>query len=179
MLFNLLSCCPPGRLLILSDNLALVLMLCKGRSTCFYIAFSHASNLCVRFQGRFCLFVQVDTVSESTKSLLHCLAQRSTRSSPTRTNDRDCFSPSLMCTWTLVKFTLHIESMRPQSAQSRAPPNDLSNCTGHAATASSQRTSVIGRNHCTGRFGKQMGHVSLTCCGPLVWLDRNFWMDRR
>ena len=52
---------PLGCLLILSDNLALVLALCKGRSKSVYIAFSHASNLCVWFQGRFCLSFQVDT----------------------------------------------------------------------------------------------------------------------
>ena len=43
---------PPGRLLILSGTLALVLALCKGRSKPFFIAFSHASNLCVWLQGR-------------------------------------------------------------------------------------------------------------------------------
>ena len=53
---------PPGRLLILSDNLALVLLLCKGRSKTFYTAFSHVSNLCVWFPGGVCLTVQVDTV---------------------------------------------------------------------------------------------------------------------
>ena len=42
---------PPGRLLI-SDNLALVPALCKGRPPFFYIAFSLASNLCVLCQGR-------------------------------------------------------------------------------------------------------------------------------
>ena len=50
---------PTGRLLILSDNLALVLALCKGRSNN-----SHASYLCVLFQGRYCLIVQVDTVGD-------------------------------------------------------------------------------------------------------------------
>ena len=50
---------PPGRLLILSDNLALVLALCKAQKThsqtlkTFYIAFSHASYLCVWFLGGF------------------------------------------------------------------------------------------------------------------------------
>ena len=52
---------PPVRLLILSDNLALVLALCK-KTLKNYIAFSQASNLCVRLQGRFCLIVLVDTV---------------------------------------------------------------------------------------------------------------------
>ena len=56
------SCYPPGRLLILSDNLALVLALCKRRSKHFYIVDSHASDLCVWFQGRFCLTFQVDSV---------------------------------------------------------------------------------------------------------------------
>ena len=56
------SSCPPGRLLILSDNLVVVLALCKGRSNIFHIAFSPASNLSVWFQGGFCLIVQVDTI---------------------------------------------------------------------------------------------------------------------
>ena len=42
-----LSNYPPGRFLICSDNLALVLALCKGRLNCFYIAFRHTSNLCI------------------------------------------------------------------------------------------------------------------------------------
>ena len=54
-------CYPPGRLLILSDNLTLVLALCK-RSSTFYTAFSHPSYLCVWLQCRFCLIFQVDTV---------------------------------------------------------------------------------------------------------------------
>ena len=37
---------PPGRFLVLSDNLALVLALCRRRSI-FHIAFGHASNLCI------------------------------------------------------------------------------------------------------------------------------------
>ena len=48
--------------MLLSDNLALVLALCQGRSICFYTAFSHASYLCVWLQGTFCLIFQVDPV---------------------------------------------------------------------------------------------------------------------
>ena len=55
------SCYPPGRLLILSDNLAPVGAL-KRTLKHFDIAFSHASHLCVWFQGKFCLIVQVDKV---------------------------------------------------------------------------------------------------------------------
>ena len=70
---------PPGRLLILSDNLALLLALCGGRS--FF---------CIWFQGRIYLVVQVDTLrielsdrgwrsfdceNDSTKSQLHVLAR--------------------------------------------------------------------------------------------------------
>ena len=85
---------PPGRILIVSDNLALVLALCKGRSTKFHIAFSHASNLCVWFPGQN-LSLSFRWISSelnysdkgshffecalcnSSKSLLHVLAQRS------------------------------------------------------------------------------------------------------
>ena len=54
---------PRRHLLILSGNLALVLALslCKGLPN-IHIALSHASNLCVWYQGRICLIVQVDTV---------------------------------------------------------------------------------------------------------------------
>ena len=52
----------PERFLILSDNHAPVLALCKGRATFFFnIAFSHASDLCVCFQGSIYPVVQVDT----------------------------------------------------------------------------------------------------------------------
>ena len=50
--------CSQGRLLIRSENLALVPALYWRRC---YIAFRHAPNLCVWFPGRFCLTVQVDT----------------------------------------------------------------------------------------------------------------------
>ena len=42
-------CYPPGRLLILSDKLALVLPLCKGRSNIFTLL--SVSDLCVWLQG--------------------------------------------------------------------------------------------------------------------------------
>ena len=100
------SCFPPGHLQILSDNLALVPALCKGRSKN-----SHASYLCIWLQGRFCRIFQVDTVRielcdegsrffdrdyDLGKSLLHVLAQRSPLIPPTRTCDQDCQSPSLL-----------------------------------------------------------------------------------
>ena len=50
---------PLERLLILSDNLALVLALCKGRSLVFFYSISsHASDLCVWFPDRVCLHGQ-------------------------------------------------------------------------------------------------------------------------
>ena len=96
---------PPGRLLILSDNHAQVLALCKGRSKHFYAAFSHASNLCgfgtgfvLSFRwipselnysekgGRF-----LDRDYDLSKSLLNALAQRIARSSPSLTKQRISF----------------------------------------------------------------------------------------
>ena len=44
---------PPGRFLFFSENLALVLAICKLRSNIFYTAFSHASNLRAWLHGRF------------------------------------------------------------------------------------------------------------------------------
>ena len=79
-----------------------------------------------------------------------------------------------------VDLTLHIH-VAAVRVQSHAPSDDLSNCTGHAAAVSSQRSSDVGRNDCIGGFGNQMCHVSvapLTWCG-LAWLDRNSWMNRR
>ena len=102
---------PPERLLIFSDNIALAQALCKGRSTKSYIAFGHASYLCIWLHGRFCLIVRVDTVRIEfsgkgssffhrdffpSKSILHVLAKRLTRTSPSRTRDRDCSSLSPM-----------------------------------------------------------------------------------
>ena len=51
VLFALQKIVIRGRLLILSDNLALVLALCTGPSSNIYIAFSHASYPCVWFPG--------------------------------------------------------------------------------------------------------------------------------
>ena len=51
----------PGRLLTFSDNLALVLALCKGRSK-NHIAFKHTLYLCFWHQDKFCPIFQVDTI---------------------------------------------------------------------------------------------------------------------
>ena len=86
-----------------------------------------------RFFGRDCA---------AGKSLLHVLAQRLKRSSPARTCDQDCFSPSLDCT-----SHIHVSA---GSVQPHEPMISL--CTGHAAAVSSQGSSVIGKNNCIQRF---------------------------
>ena len=53
---------PLGRLLILSDNLALVLALCKGRSKHFTLLSIMRRIFASGFRTGFCLIVQVDTV---------------------------------------------------------------------------------------------------------------------
>ena len=78
---------------------------------------------------------------DSSKSLLHVLAQRLTRSSPARTCDLDCFSPSLMhVDGGEVDLTprIHVPTV---SVQSHVSSDVLSSCTGHAAV-SSQSPSV-------------------------------------
>ena len=83
---------PPGRLLIFSDNLALVLAPRKGCSSLFSVAFSHSSNLLRLVSGQ--VFVSsfrwilsephysdkgsrfFDCGFDSITSLLHVLAQR-------------------------------------------------------------------------------------------------------
>ena len=71
----------------------------------FYIDFSHASSLCVWLQDKWILSELnyshkgrrfFDSDFDSSKSLLHVLAQRTTRASPAQTCDREFFSPSLM-----------------------------------------------------------------------------------
>ena len=82
---------------------------------------------------------------DSTKSLLHVLAQRITRSSPARTIDQDCISHSLThLDVGEVDFTSHIH-VPAVSVQSHVPSDVLSNCTRHAAAVSSRKPSVIGR----------------------------------
>ena len=97
---------PPGRFLILSDNLALVLALCKGRSNKFkllsvmrriFVSGIRAGFIFVVQMGTFReLNFSVDRDYDSIKSLLHVLAQRSARSLPAQTCTSDCFSPSFM-----------------------------------------------------------------------------------
>ena len=137
--------------ILLSHNLALVLALCKKRPNIFYIAFSHASHLCVWFQGWFCLMVQVDTVRikssdeesrffdcdyDPSKSLLHVLAQRLTSTSPSRTSGQDCSSHSPMHQdGGQDDFRSHIH-VPIACVQSHAASDSLSTFTGYAAAVS-------------------------------------------
>ena len=93
-----------GRLLILFDSLALVLALCKGRSTFFKVAFSVMRRIFASgFGAGFCLIVQPSVLNYSDKRSrffdrdYHVLAQLLTRSSPARTSDQDCFSHAPGC----------------------------------------------------------------------------------
>ena len=85
---------------------------------------------------------------DPSKSLLHVLAQCLTRSSPARTSDQDCLSPSPMpldVGKVDVTYCIHVPAV---GVQSHVPSEDLSNCTGHAAAVSSQRPSVNDRTGC-------------------------------
>ena len=136
------------------------------------LAFSHASNLCVWFRAGFVLSFKwipselnfsdegsrfFDRDCDSCKSLLHVLAQRSTRYSRAQTSDQDCFSPSLMhLDVGEVNLTSHIH-VPAVSVHSHVPSNVLSNCKGHAAVP------LLGRMIA---FSGSMSHGS---CTPLTF----------
>ena len=97
---------PPGRLLILSDNLALVPALCTGRSTHFTLLSVLCRIFASGFRVDFVLSFRwipseltysdkesrfFDCDYDSSKSPLHVLAQRLTQSSPAQTCTTDCF----------------------------------------------------------------------------------------
>ena len=141
------SCYPPGRLLILSDNLALVLALCKRRSKHFYMLTVMRRIFASGFRAGFVLHFRwipselnysdegsrfFDQDYDPEQSNLHVLAQRSPRFSPARTCDQDCLSPSL----THLDVgegdrTSHIH-LPSVTIQSNAPSDDLSACTGYS-----------------------------------------------
>ena len=60
----------------------------------------------------------------------------------------------------LVKLALCLVHLPEALVQSYEPSEDHSDCVGHAAAVSSQRSSVTGRDDRTGGFGNSMGHVS-------------------
>ena len=114
---------------------------------------NHSSGSAFRFQGSFVLSIRripselkfsnkgirfFDCDHCPSKSLLHVLAQRSTRSSPALTSSQDFCSPSLMHVVAGdVEFTSHTH-VPAASVQSYVQSDDLSHCTRHAAAVSSQ-----------------------------------------
>ena len=64
-----------------------------------------------------------------------------------------------------VDFASHVR-MPAVVVQSYASFDDLSDCTGHAAAVSSQRSSAVERDNSIGGLGNPMCHVSLA---PLTW----------
>ena len=174
---------PLGRLSILSDNLALVPALCTGRSNKFTLLSVMRRIFASGFRARFVLSFRsipselnysdkgrrfFDRDHDLSKSSLHVLAQRLTRSSPTQTCDRDCLSPSLMHLDdddNDADLASHI-FVPAVSVQSHVPSDVLCYCTGHATVVSSQRCSACGRNDGTGDLGNQICRFSLV---PLAW----------
>ena len=101
----------PGRLLTLSENLALVLALCKGRSKQFTLLSVMRRIFASGFRAEFVLSVRwvpselnhsdegsrlFDRDHDPSKSLLHVLAQRFTRTHMARINDKSCSLPPPM-----------------------------------------------------------------------------------
>ena len=75
-----------------------------------------------------------------------------------------------------VAFTSHIH-VPAVSFQSHVPSDVLSNCTGHAAAVSSQRSSVTGNNDCITGLMSHGSCAPFTFCRlPPGWFDRNFWI---
>ena len=168
---------PPGRLLIHSDTLALVLALCKGRSTFFTLLSVSRRIFASGFRGGFVIsfrwipsemyysekgsrFFDREKMS---KSLLRVLAQHFSRRSPSRAGDQDWCNPSPMH---LDGGQVHVPAV---SVQSHVPSDDLSSFTEYAAAVSSQWSLVPGTHDCIVDFGLQMSHGSLappTRCEP-------------
>ena len=102
------SCYPPGRLPIVSGNLALVLALCKGCSNKFTLLSVMRRIFASVFRAGFVLSFRLelnysdkgsrffDRGYDWSKSLLHVLAQCLPRISPARTCDQDWISRSLI-----------------------------------------------------------------------------------
>ena len=111
------SSCPPGRLLILSDNLALVLVPCKGRSNMLSLLSVVRRIFASGFQATFRLIVQVDTVrieiipTEEVVSLTVIVTRANHHSFVTILTSTD-MRPRLF--FLLVKLNLHLTSMCPQ-----------------------------------------------------------------
>ena len=93
---------PPGRFVILTDNLALVLALCKGRSNNFTLFLVVRRIFATGFRACFVLSFRAipsqlnysdkgsrffDRDNDLNISLHHALAQRLTRTSPERTSE--------------------------------------------------------------------------------------------
>ena len=174
---------PPGRLLILSGNLVLVLALCKGRSNKFTLLSVMRRIFPSGFRAGFVLsFMWIPSELDysdkgsrffhrdydSSKSLLHVLAQRS-----------GLLFPSLNH---LDDGEVDLVSQVPVPAvigQTHAPSGDLSGCAGHAAAVSSRRFCVTGKMIASVRCLMVLV-LRLLCVGYLlVWLNRNVWMNCR
>ena len=101
-----------------------------------------------------------DRDCDPSKSLLHALAHRLTRSSPTWTCDRPSFSPSLMRSDDgEVDQDSHVH-VPAEVVQSYASSDDLSDCAGHSPAVSSHKGLPLLGEISTTSLGYSMGHVS-------------------
>ena len=148
-----------ARFLIFSDNLALVLALCKGRSKILTLLSVMRRIFASGFRAGFVLsFGRIPSELnysdkgsrffhrdyDPSKSILGVFAQRFSRSSLAPTFDHDCLSPSLMYLEVgEVDFASHVH-VPAVIVHSSAPSDDLSDCAGHTAAVSSQGSSTRG-----------------------------------
>ena len=104
-----------------------------------------------------------DCNCDPSKSLLHVLTQRLTRTSPAQINDQNCTSPSPMHLGGVqidLRSHLHESSANVPSI---APSDDVSSLAGRAAAVSTRWSHDPGAYDCIG----QRSHgslVPLTCC---------------
>ena len=93
------------------------------------------------------------------RTLIHALAQRIARSSPSRTNQEYLYPSRLHLDAGEAHHTPHTHGPAV-SIRSQMQPDELSNCTEHAAAVSFQSSS-IGRNNC-------IGSLSCGLCPPVT-----------
>ena len=181
---------PLGRFLTFSDNPTLLLALCKGRPNTFTLLSVMRRIFVSGFATGFVLsfrlipsiiptreVVSLTVIMTRANHFFMIWHSAQTQSSPAQTCDRDCLSPSLTH---LDAGTADLATHVRVAAVSHVPSDDLSNYTGHAAAVSSQRSSVNGKNNCISSLTSQGSFAPMTFVGYLwVWLNRNFWMNRR
>ena len=107
------SCYPRGRLLILSVNLALVLSLCKGRSNIFTLLAVMRRIFASGFRVG-CAFIASLTVIMTWANLFFMFLLNAHHRFHRHGHATKTVNLRLLCTWMLVKLTVHLRTTCPQ-----------------------------------------------------------------